>query len=199
LSGGILVSAGKWIVVFILAIAGVGGLGFGILESKASVASPSRGPLAVNLRSMSAAAAATPAPGAVKQEAPKAAEAKAQPAIEPSTPAAKPEVKKPEASKPEASKPEAPKPDKPKAAEAQPAKPVAEGQVNFRASDTADVFVDGKKLGGTPLLGVKVKVGNHKVRFDCYDAAGNAAPGSVMVVTVDADSEQDVDFDCPAE
>lgn len=196
-------SAGKWIVVFILSIAGVGGLGFGILESKAPVASPARGPLAVNLRPMSVAVAATPAPAAApvaaKQEAPKAVEVKAQPAAEPSTPPAKPEVKKAEGAKPEAVKPEAPKSDKPKAAEAQPPKPVAEGQVNFRASDTADVFVDGKKLGGTPLLGVKVKTGNHKVRFDCYDAAGNAAPGSVMVVTVEADSEQDVDFDCPGE
>ncbi|MFT3713901.1 MAG: hypothetical protein QM817_40085 [Archangium sp.] len=75
----------------------------------------------------------------------------------------------------------------------------AEGLLNLRASDTADVYLDGKKLGGSPLLGVKARSGNHKVRFDCYDAAGNTVAGPVQVVSVKADAEVDVEFNCPTE
>jgi hypothetical protein len=75
----------------------------------------------------------------------------------------------------------------------------AEGQLNLRASDTADVFVDGKKAGSSPVLGFKVKVGTHKVRFDCYDTAGNTVAGPVQTVNVAADTETDVEFTCPAE
>lgn len=75
----------------------------------------------------------------------------------------------------------------------------AEGLLNLRASDTADVYLDGKKLGGSPLLGVKARSGNHKVRFDCYDAAGNTVAGPVQVVSVKADAEVDVEFTCPTE
>jgi hypothetical protein len=71
--------------------------------------------------------------------------------------------------------------------------------LNLRASDTADVYLDGKKLGGSPLLGVKAKVGNHKVRFDCYDAAGNTLTGAAQTVSVKADGETDVEFTCPTE
>jgi len=74
---------------------------------------------------------------------------------------------------------------------------VGDGQLNLRASDTADVYLDGKKLGSSPLVGVKAKAGSHKVRFDCYDAAGNTIAGQVKVITVVANEELDVDYPCP--
>lgn len=77
--------------------------------------------------------------------------------------------------------------------------PAPEGHLNLRASDTADVFVDGKKVGSSPVLGFKAKAGAHKVRFDCYDAAGNTVAGPVQTVSVAADTESDVEFTCPAE
>ncbi len=70
--------------------------------------------------------------------------------------------------------------------------------LNLRASDTADVFVDGKRVGSSPVLGVKVKAGAHKIRFDCYDAAGNTVAGAVQTVTATAENEVDVTFPCPA-
>jgi S1-C subfamily serine protease len=76
------------------------------------------------------------------------------------------------------------------------AAPRREGSLNLRASDTADVFLDGKKAGGSPLLGIKVKAGKHQIRFDCYDATGNAKPGIVQTVDVAADGEKDVEFEC---
>ena len=77
--------------------------------------------------------------------------------------------------------------------------PAAEGMLNLRASDTADVYLDGKKLGGSPLLGIKARVGNHKVRFDCYDAAGNTVAGPLQTISVKADAEVDVEYPCPVE
>lgn len=79
-----------------------------------------------------------------------------------------------------------------------PATASGDGVLNLQASDTADVFVDGKRMGASPVLGVKVKVGAHKVRFDCYDAAGNTVAGAVQNVTAVADKEVDVSFACPA-
>lgn len=70
--------------------------------------------------------------------------------------------------------------------------------LNLRASDTADVFVDGKKVGSSPVDGLKVKAGAHKVRFDCYDASGNTLPGATKTVTVAAEAEESLDFTCPA-
>ena len=70
--------------------------------------------------------------------------------------------------------------------------------LNLRASDTADVFVDGKRVGSSPVLGVKVKVGAHKIRFDCYDAAGNTVAGAVQTVSATAEKDVDVVFTCPA-
>jgi len=75
----------------------------------------------------------------------------------------------------------------------------AMGQFNLRASDTADVYVDGKKVGGSPVLGHKVKPGKHKVRFDCYDASGEARPGVSQTYDVAAEGEKDVEYDCPTE
>lgn len=75
---------------------------------------------------------------------------------------------------------------------------VTPGQLNLRASDTADVFVDGRKVGSSPVLGYKVRPGTHRVRFDCYDSAGNAIQGQVQTVTVGSEKEADLDFTCPA-
>ena len=71
--------------------------------------------------------------------------------------------------------------------------------LNLRASDTADVFVDGKKAGTSPVLGYKVKPGKHKVRFDCYDASGSTARGPEVVIDVRANEEKDREFECTAE
>lgn len=121
-----------------------------------------------------------PAPVAKPPEVAKAPEPKPEPKVEPKAePKAEPVAKPPE---PVAAKPAA-----------------VEGLLNLRATDTADVYLDGKKLGGSPLLGVKAKVGNHKVRFDCYDAAGNTVAGPVQVIAVKAEGEVDVEYPCPVE
>lgn len=99
----------------------------------------------------------------------------------------------PPAAKPDAGAPAVVRPPPP------PPQPVGEGLLNLRSSDTADVFVDGKKVGGSPIEGLKVRAGTHKVRFDCYDAAGNTVPGTAKAVTVAADAEESVEFTCPAE
>ena len=144
-----------------------------------------------------------PVPVAVKPE-PVVAK-KPEPVVakpEPVAPKPEPVVAKPE---PVAPKPEpvAVKPEpviaKPEPVAAAPKAPPAEGVLNLRANDTADVYLDGKKLGGSPLMGIKAKVGNHKVRFDCYDAAGNTVAGPVQTIAVKADSEVEVEYPCPVE
>ncbi|MFT3840149.1 MAG: hypothetical protein QM723_24385 [Myxococcaceae bacterium] len=77
--------------------------------------------------------------------------------------------------------------------------PAALGIMNLRASDTADVYVDGKKVGGSPLKGFKVKPGKHKVRFDCYQASGETKPGTTQSYDVAADAERDIDYECPVD
>ena len=139
---------------------------------------------------------AKPEPVAVAKPAPVAA--KPAPAVKPLEPvAAKPE---PVAPKPEpvAAKPE-PVAPRPEPVAAAPKAAPAEGMLNLRATDTADVYLDGKKLGGSPLMGIKAKVGNHKVRFDCYDAAGNTVAGPVQTIAVKADAEVEVEYPCPVE
>ncbi len=71
--------------------------------------------------------------------------------------------------------------------------------MDLTASEAADVFVDGRKVGSAPVMGLKVRAGNHKVRFDCYDAAGNTTPGQAQVVAVTADETASVEFTCPKE
>lgn len=142
-------------------------------------------------------AAKTPEPVAAKTPEPVAAKPPEPVAVK--TPEPAPVAKTPEkAPEPVAAKPPEPvvaKPPEPAAPKA----PPPEGMLNLRASDTADVYLDGKKLGGSPLLGIKAKAGNHKVRFDCYDAAGNTVAGPVQVISVKADAEVDVEFPCPVE
>jgi hypothetical protein len=119
------------------------------------------------------------------------------PAVPPPAPAdaglAKPPSPTTPAAKPDAGAPAVARPPPP------PPQPVGEGLLNLRSSDTADVFVDGKKVGGSPIEGLKVRAGTHKVRFDCYDAAGNTIPGTAQSVTVAADAEATVDFTCSPE
>lgn len=145
--------------------------------------------------------AKTPEPVAAKP--PEPAKTPEPVAAKPPEPAKTPEpvaAKPPEPAKtpePVAAKPPAPAPAPVAAKPPPPA--AADGVLNLRASDTADVYLDGRKLGGSPLLGVKAKVGNHKVRFDCYDAAGNTVAGPVQTVAVKAEGEVEVEFTCPTE
>ncbi len=89
-------------------------------------------------------------------------------------------------------------PDEPAGgADEAPAAGPAFGVLNLRASDTADVFVDGKKAGGSPQLGFKVKPGKHKVRFDCYQPTGETKPGITQTYDVAKDGQRDVDYECP--
>lgn len=74
---------------------------------------------------------------------------------------------------------------------------VTDGSISLRASDTADVYIDGRKVGSSPVLGHRVKAGKHKIRFDCYDATGESKPGIVQTVDVTVDGEKDVEYECP--
>ncbi len=190
-------AAVKWIFVVLFGLAGAGALGMGFVSGGVSRTPVLTSAPAITLRPFAEGSiGAAAAPKAAEPVAEKPAEPVAEKPAEPA--AAKPE---PVAAKPEpvAAKPEpvAAKPE-PVAAKPPPPPP-AEGMLNLRASDTADVYLDGKKLGGSPLLGVKAKVGNHKVRFDCYDAAGNTLTGAAQTVSVKADGETDVEFTCPTE
>lgn len=173
----------KWFFVFVFGVAGVGAIGFGFLEgTQPRDAAPRTAP-AIALREFPSAtvlAAAAPPAGA--------------PTPEPA--AGKDDDDAPEPLAPVVAR--QPEPAAPKPAPA-PAAPPQEGVLNLRASDTADVYLDGRKLGGSPLIGVKAKVGPHKLRFDCYDSAGNTVPGAAQSVVVKADVELDVEFPCPAE
>ena len=72
-----------------------------------------------------------------------------------------------------------------------------EGALNLKASDTAEIVIDGRKVGPSPKLGFKVKSGKHKIRFDCYDENGNLKAGKVQTVDVGPDAEVEVSYDCP--
>ena len=146
-------------------------------------------------------AAKTPEPVAAKPPEPVAAKTpeKTPEPVAVKTPEPAPVAKTPEKA-PEAVAARPPEPVVAKPPEpAAPKAPPPEGMLNLRASDTADVYLDGKKLGGSPLLGIKAKAGNQKVRFDCYDAAGNTVAGPVQVISVKADAEVDVEYPCPVE
>ncbi|MBK7861350.1 MAG: hypothetical protein IPJ65_22605 [Archangiaceae bacterium] len=164
-----------------------------------------------------AVAAAAPAPAKPEPK----PEPVAAPAPKPEP--VKPEVAKPEpvapAPKPEpvakpapAPAPVQPKPAPAPAPEAAPKPAVAapapaaappppaeqgEGTVNLKASDTAEIVIDGRKIGPSPKLGLKLKAGRHKIRFDCYDENGNLKPGKLQQVDLKADEERDVDYECP--
>lgn len=200
----------KWGVVTLCGLGAVGALAMGFLESRPGSAQP-RALVPVALRPLPAAvevAIAAPTPDAQPTEAatpdapkPDAPTPDAPKPEAPKADAPKAEAPKAEAPKADAPKPEAPKPEAPKADPQPRPAPVhaaaANGRLNLRASDTADVYVDGRKVGSSPVLGFEAKAGTHRVRFDCYDIEGNAVAGPVKTVTVGADEEQDVAFDCP--
>ena len=214
-------AAVKWIFVVVFGLGSAGALGMAFVSGGVSRPVTPRTAPAIALRQfpVMVASVGTPRAPDVAKEPPVAKEpepTRPEPvAVKPPEPAAKPPepvaaktpapVAKPPAP---AAKPPAPKPEPVAKAEPEPApkpepvaaKPAAvEGLINLRATDTADVYLDGKKLGGSPLLGIKAKVGNHKVRFDCYDAAGNTVAGPVQVIAVKADGEVDVEYPCPVE
>jgi serine/threonine-protein kinase len=204
----------KWVVVVIFSLGGFGALGMGILAGgvKGGLPETSLPPLALRaMPPMPDAVARVPAAPAAPEKPPEEPAKAPEPVAKaPEAPAKTPEsvAKAPEPAKspePVAKAPEPAKKPEPVAKASEPdarapspaAAPVEEGMLNLRASDTADVYVDGKSVGNSPVLGFKVKAGTHRVRFDCYDAAGNAIAGPVKTVTVKADEEQDVEFTCP--
>ncbi|MGV3622191.1 MAG: hypothetical protein ACO1OB_15310 [Archangium sp.] len=191
----------KWLFVVVFGIAGIGAIGLGVIEGSAPRTTAPRSAPVISLREFPAAGAvaevAAPTPTPVKTDddepTPLGTVEEKPKSEEPSPPVEEkpaPVIEKPA---PVAEKPAAPKPPAPAAS------PVGEGVLNLRASDTADVYLDGKKLGGAPVLGVKAKVGAHKLRFDCYDAAGNTVPGTPQTVQVKLDTETDLEFPCPTE
>lgn len=201
-------AAAKWVLIALCTLLGLGALAFGALGGMSLPAGGPTPPVTVPpvaLRPFpTVATAVTPPPepmsptpasdAGVPTPAPVVVDA-GQPVAP--VPAAKPDagapppVQPPPAAKPDAGAP-APRPPPP------PPQPVGEGLLNLRATDTADVFVDGKKVGGSPVEGLKVRAGAHKVRFDCYDAAGNTVPGAAKSVTVAADGEESLEYTCPA-
>jgi hypothetical protein len=193
----------KWILIGVCGLLGLGALAIGVMGALSMSQAGALPPLAVPKVSVrpfptATTSAATPSPTAPA------------PAMDGGTPVSPPAV---DAGAPPSPTPPSPTPPSPPAPPAPtprpdagtaapkppppPPTPVGEGYLTLRASDTADVFVDGKKVGGSPIEGLKVKAGPHKVRFDCYDAAGNTLPGAPKTVTVTADAEATLEFACP--
>ncbi len=205
----------KWLFVVIFGVAAVGAFGFAFMDGAATRTTTPRSAPVIALREFPSgatlAAVAAPPPqdrapteAVVEKPEPTPVPVVEKPAPVVAKPVPAPVVAKPapvaEDPAPVAEKPPEPVAEKPAPRPAPvPAAPPAEGLLNLRASDTADVYLDGKKLGGSPLLGVKARAGNHKVRFDCYDGAGNTMPGAAQTVVVKADSETDIEFACPTE
>ncbi|MER2560042.1 MAG: hypothetical protein ABTQ32_04940 [Myxococcaceae bacterium] len=201
-------AAAKWVLIGLCTLLGLGALAFGVLAAMNLPAAGPSSPVTVSpvaLRPFPSIGAATPTPPTPPSPVPAEADAGTPapaPVVvdagQPAAPAAKPDAgaapvqPPPPAAKPDAGAPVAPRPPPP------PPQPVGEGLLNLRATDTADVFVDGKKVGGSPVEGLKVRAGAHKVRFDCYDAAGNTIPGAAKSVTVPADGEESLEYTCPA-
>lgn len=208
-------SAAKSAAGALFGLVGLGISGFGATQTMAQRPAYTPSVIDVALRpwpamQASAAAVAVPKPEAAKPEPAAVEPAKTEPAkaeVPPEPVKAEPAKVEPAKPAPEPAKTaaETPKPPAPVAApvKVEPAKPpppaaVANGVLNLRASDTADVFVDGRKAGTTPVTGFKAKVGKHTVRFDCYDAAGNTVPGAPQTADiVSAGDEVDLDFKCP--
>ncbi|HUJ63274.1 MAG TPA: PEGA domain-containing protein, partial [Kofleriaceae bacterium] len=98
--------------------------------------------------------------------------------------AVKPETVKPETVKPETVKPEEPRP-KPKSPPATPvpAAPHPSGPPGFITIDSAPVYaviyVDGKRLGETPLVHISLAPGHHVVR--AVSPSGTTHTGSIAI------------------
>ena len=205
-------TAAKWIFGVLFGLGSAGSLAMALTTDGVKRAPLVRTAPALALRPFPLlVASASAAPGKVSPATPEVA-LPPEPVAAPPQPVAKPPapvVKAPEpvakppppvAKLPEpAAKPPEPVAKAPEPVVAAPKVPPVEGMLNLRATDTADVYLDGKKLGGSPLLGIKARVGNHKVRFDCYDAAGNTVAGPLQTIAVKADAEVDVEYPCPVE
>ena len=70
-----------------------------------------------------------------------------------------------------------------------------DGRLNLKSNGASEVWVDGKKIGRSPMQGVVVSAGKHSARFDCV-GDGGARRGSNLSVEVPPFAEVDVDFDC---
>ncbi len=212
----------KWIVVALCGASALGLAGVGVKNSHELLSHESVASMGakVTLRPLPPPVGAASAVPTAKTPAPVAAPAVPAPAVPsapteapdagapaPSPPAAAPPAAKdagaapppapPPAPPVAAAKPPAPAPP-PAAAPAPAPAPAGEGVLNLKANATADVFVDSKRVGSSPVTGLKIKTGPHKVRFDCYDDAGNTVAGAVQNVTVTADEPAEVNFTCPA-
>ncbi len=72
------------------------------------------------------------------------------------------------------------------------------GALNLKADAPAEVYVDGKRVGKTPLIGFKLNAGSYKVRFDCT-VDGAKVQGAVKPITVPPYAEVDVDHECASD
>ena len=72
-----------------------------------------------------------------------------------------------------------------------------DGILNLIASDSAEVLLDGTRIGPSPKRGIRLTAGNYKVRFDCYDGDGELKAGAEQAVVVVAGKETLVDYECP--
>lgn len=70
-----------------------------------------------------------------------------------------------------------------------------DGILNLIASDSAEVLLDGMKIGPSPKRGIRLSAGSYKVRFDCYDD-GELKAGAEQAVVVVAGKETHIDHDC---
>jgi len=186
------VGAVRWVVSVGCAVLGLAAIGWAVLQAPPARAAAERGPLRpIELRTFPGfPAAAKVAPRATGPLAAGPAVADDEP--EPLRPLTDAGTVAAPPSTPDAGPRPVPGPG------ARPAvAPAGDGTLSLSASDTADIYLDGKKVGSSPMRSLKVKAGPHKVRFDCYDAAGNAVTGQVKVVTVAADQDQAVTYPCP--
>jgi hypothetical protein len=72
-----------------------------------------------------------------------------------------------------------------------------DGILNLIASDSAEVLLDGTRIGPSPKRGIRLSAGTYKVRFDCYDNDGELKAGEEQTVEVVAGKQTLVDYSCP--
>lgn len=185
----------KWAVVVVFGSVALGALGYGLASGPAgAVATKTFIASALELRPFPNRAPAMAGAAAVNKPPVPAA-----PIADAGVPALPPPPPRAVVDAGVAPRPPAPAPANPSPAPAasSPAPAVAEGTLDLQASEAADVFVDGRKVGSAPVQNLKVKAGTHKVRFDCYDSSGNSTPGQAQTATVRADEPTEITFTCP--
>ena len=75
-----------------------------------------------------------------------------------------------------------------------PQPPRETGTLNFLATAVAEVLVDDKKVGTTPLRGQVFKVGSYRIQFVC---AGARVRSPQRLVEVLPFTETDIEHRCP--